>query len=145
MAGSLASCDSWFSNPASQVSAHYGVGLDGDFHRFVDRHDTAWANGLLELGNVWPGPAGVNPNWLTVSIETEDLADVDQVVTDEQYTMVRTLVRTVLGTYPDIIWLMGHDAITPRSRPNCPGNRWIASGRLSQLALDTGLSLVTLT
>src|ERR1700756_1937323 len=75
MAGPIGACDAWFRNPASQVSAHYGVGLDGAIHAYVRTADTAWANGILEPDNVWPGPAGTNPNRLSVSIETEDLGD----------------------------------------------------------------------
>jgi N-acetyl-anhydromuramyl-L-alanine amidase AmpD len=118
------------------------VGLDGDFHRYVRRQDTAWANGLLEAGNSWPGPQGVNPNWLTISIETEDLGDELQVVTPEQYATVLTLIRTVMASYPSIQQLLGHDQISPRSRPNCPGQRWRASGELDQLATDSGLELI---
>lgn len=142
MAGTINSCSAWFSTPRSQVSAHYGVGLDGDFIRYVDRRDTAWANGLLETGNHWPGPR-INPNWLTLSIETEDLGNPQQEVTDEQYSAVRTLVRTVNATYPSILYVMGHYVITPASRPSCPGNRWTESGRIQQLADETGLTLVT--
>jgi N-acetylmuramoyl-L-alanine amidase len=142
MAGSLAGCSSWFANPNSQVSAHYGVGLDGDFVRYVSRADTAWANGLLEEGNSWPGPPGVNPNWLTISIETEDLGDPNQQVTVQQFSTVRTLCRTVIDTYDSIIYLMGHYVITPMSRPNCPGERWTESGLLQQLADECNLQLV---
>jgi N-acetyl-anhydromuramyl-L-alanine amidase AmpD len=141
MAGTLTSCSAWFSTSRSQVSAHYGVGLDGDFVRYVSRKDTAWANGLREPGNTWPGP-DVNPNWLTVSIETEDLGDADQEVTVPQFTTCRTLIRTVLGTYPKIQFLMGHYVITPMSRPNCPGSRWTESGLLQLLADECGLQLV---
>jgi N-acetylmuramoyl-L-alanine amidase len=142
MAGSLNSCSAWFSTPRSQVSAHYGVGLSGDFVRYVSRYDTAWANGLIESGNRWPGLA-VNPNWLTVSIETEDLADPATEVSVQQFSTVRTLTRTVIGTFPSIVYLMGHHVISPRSRPNCPGNRWTESGLLEMLADECNLTLVT--
>jgi N-acetylmuramoyl-L-alanine amidase len=142
MAGTLASCDSWFANPASEVSAHYGVGLDGEIHAYVRTVNTAWANGILEPGNAWLGPRRVNPNRLTVSIETEDAGDPDQVVTDEQYAAVRTLVRTVHARHPSIRMLTGHDMISPQSRPHCPGLRWRMSGRMAQLGIDTGLPTI---
>ncbi len=142
MDGSIQGADAWFATPASQVSAHYGVGLDGEFHRYVRREDTAWANGLLEPGNSWPGPLGINPNWLTVSIETEDMGESDRPVSNAQYDMVRTLVRTMSSFYPSIAWLIGHDTISPQTRPNCPGSRWRESGELEQLATDTELTLV---
>jgi N-acetyl-anhydromuramyl-L-alanine amidase AmpD len=142
MAGSLASCDAWFTNPASEVSAHYGVGLDGAIHAYVRTSDTAWGNGILEAGNTWPGRARVNPNRLSVSIETEDLGDPGQAVTDEEYGAVRTLVRTVHARHPSIVYLLGHDQIAPHSRAHCPGDRWRASGRFQQLLDDTGLKAV---
>jgi N-acetylmuramoyl-L-alanine amidase len=139
MAGTLDGCDAWFANPASQVSAHYGVGLNGDIHAYVRTRDAAWANGLLEDGTTWP-LAG-NPNWVTVSIETEDLGDPMQPVTDEEYSSVRTLVRTVHARHPSIVWIAGHDTISPLSRPHCPGQRWRDS-RMGYLASDTGLTLI---
>jgi len=42
MQGSLAGTDSWFRNPAAQVSAHFGVGKDGTVIQWVDTDDTAW-------------------------------------------------------------------------------------------------------
>jgi N-acetylmuramoyl-L-alanine amidase len=142
MAGTIDACDQWFQNPQSQVSAHYGVALNGDIHAYVRSRDTAWANGLLEVGNAWPGPGLINPNWLTCSIETEDLGNPEQEVTDEQFSSVRTLVRTLHARHPSIIWLMGHDTITPLSRNHCPGARWWDSGRIQQLVDETELSSV---
>lgn len=48
MAGTLAGTDAHFANPASQVSATYGIGADGTIHQYVSENDTAWAdaNGL---------------------------------------------------------------------------------------------------
>jgi len=139
MAGTIDSCDSWFSTPRSQVSTHYGVGLDGAIHAYVRTSDTAWGNGILEAGNSWPGRAGINPNRLSVSIETEDWGDPAQEVTDDEYAAVRTLVRTVHARHPSIAYLVGHDEIAPQSRAHCPGDRWRASGRFQQLLDDTGL------
>src|SRR5262249_52156602 len=71
MAGTLSGCDSWFANPASQVSSHFGIGLDGVQHQYVSLSNSSWANGILEDGNSWPGtPASAN--YQTVAIETED-------------------------------------------------------------------------
>lgn len=141
MDGTLAGSDSWFANPASQVSAHYGVGLDGTTHQYVRVEDAAWANGVLEPGNTWPGPRGVNPNNLTVSIETEDMGNASQPVTDAQYRAVLAIGQQMVAAYPSIEWLCGHDAISPQSRPNCPGIRWTQS-RFANLAVALGLEPV---
>lgn len=42
MQGTLAGTNSWFRNPAAQVSAHFGVGKDGIVIQWVDTSDTAW-------------------------------------------------------------------------------------------------------
>ena len=42
MQGTLAGTDSWFRNPAAEVSAHFGVGKDGTVIQWVDTSDTAW-------------------------------------------------------------------------------------------------------
>ena len=140
MAGSLAGSDAWFGNPVSQVSAHFGINLAGAIHQYVQTADTAWANGILETGNVWPGSAGVNPNRESISIETEDLNDAQQIVTAEQYAAVLALGKWLMTWHSSVKWLVTHRAISPRSRPHCPGERW--RPWLPDLASDLGLTLV---
>jgi N-acetyl-anhydromuramyl-L-alanine amidase AmpD len=41
MDGTLAGTDAWFTNPASQVSAQYGIGKNGEVHQYVKEEDTA--------------------------------------------------------------------------------------------------------
>lgn len=43
MEGTLDGSDSWFRNPSSQASAHFGVGKDGRIYQWVDTADRAWA------------------------------------------------------------------------------------------------------
>ena len=141
MAGTLSSCDSWFNNPASQVSSHYGIGLQGQQHQYVKLADGSWANGILEPGNEWVGIVGnsANPNYQTVSIETEDNGSGATPVTDAQYAGTLAVARLAMQTYPSIRYLMDHSVISPQSRSQCAGNRWRASGRFSQLAEALGL------
>ena len=141
MAGTLGGADAWFNNPRSHASAHYGVGLDGRVHQYVDLGDRAWANGNLEPGNRWPGPAGLNPNNVTVSIETEDLGNPSLPVSDPQYQATLAVARLALDRYPDIRYLVPHRAIAPRTRVNDPA-RWVDSGRFEQLAAALGLQPV---
>lgn len=42
MQGTLEGTDSWFRNPRSEVSAHFGVGRDGTIYQWVDTEDIAW-------------------------------------------------------------------------------------------------------
>jgi len=127
----------------SQVSAHYGVGLDGTVHQYVQLGDRAWANGVLETGNLWPGPDNVNPNDLTVSVETEDLANPNQPVTSQEYESTLYVCQLAMSAYPDIEWLLSHSDISPSSRPNCCGDRWKDSGQFWNLALALGLGTVS--
>jgi len=142
MGGYLAGSDAWFANPNSQVSAHYGVGLDGTIHQYVDEMNSAWANGILEAGNTWPYGT-VNPNYRTISIETEDKALGATPVSDAQYASVLYLVQQIQTRWPNVVDLMTHHVISPRSRVNCPGPRWVASGRMASIAEECGLTLLT--
>jgi N-acetyl-anhydromuramyl-L-alanine amidase AmpD len=140
MGGSLIGTDGWFGTTNSQVSAHAGVGLDGARHRYVRFQDRAWANGILEAGNRWIGAFGrTNPNNLTLSIETEDLGDPSMPVDDLEYAAVLAECRAMLAVYPNVSYLVQHADISPSSRRNCPGSRWVASGRFAQLAAELGL------
>jgi N-acetyl-anhydromuramyl-L-alanine amidase AmpD len=141
MAGTLTACDNWFRNPAAQVSSHFGIGLAGQQHQYVRLQDGSWANGILESGNQWTRIVGnsVNPNYQTVTIETEDNGSGSTPVSDAQYASTLAVARLALQTFPGIRYLMGHDIISPNSRNQCCGNRWWASGRFDQLARDLGL------
>jgi len=141
MGGTLEGCDSWFQNSASQVSSHYGVGLAGELHQYVKLEDRAWMNGILESGNKWPGPPGVNPNSLSVGIETEDNGSGATEVSQACYESVVDACLIALTLYPDIQYLMDHQVISPQSRPVCAGNRW-RSGRIQDLADELGLELI---
>lgn len=51
MAGYLAGTDSVFSNPASQASAHYGIGSDGTIHQYVSETDGSYSDANYESNN----------------------------------------------------------------------------------------------
>ena len=144
MAGTLEGCDSWFNNPSSQVSAHFGIGLAGEQHQYVSLANGAWANGILEAGNGWVTTVGNsgNPNYQTVSVETEDNGSGATAVTDQQYRSTLAVCRLACDYYPDIEFLMTHTVISPNSRPNCCGDRWTASGRFQMLADDLELQAI---
>lgn len=138
MVGTLAGTDAEFGNPASQRSAHYGVGLDGSVHQYVALTDAAWANGSPNPGGRWTQTSD-NANLHTISIETEDDGNPDgQPVTDDQYSAVLALGRLALDTWPSIQYLVAHEYINPAH--SCPAARWLDSGRFAQLATDLGLT-----
>jgi N-acetyl-anhydromuramyl-L-alanine amidase AmpD len=139
-----------FLNSSAQFSAHYLASLDGSLDCYVDPGDRSWANGILEPGNLWEAIAAacgvdpdLSPNHVTISCETEDLGDPDQVVTDCQFNAVLYAGREAKLRYPESLrFLTSHADISPLSRANCPGPRWVASGRLRELAEALGLRLV---
>lgn len=140
MDGSLVGSAAHFLSLGSSASAHFGVGLDGRVHKYVEIGDRAWANGILEPGHRWPGQPEVNPNDLSVSIETEDLGNPGQRVTEAQFQATLAIGRGVIERYPRIKYLVAHRAISPTTRENDPGDRWVASGRLDALAKALGLT-----
>jgi N-acetylmuramoyl-L-alanine amidase len=149
MSGTLRGTDSWFRNPASQVSAHFGIGMGGEVHQYVDLGNVAWSNGVLEVGNRWAALlriggtsnlVGINPNALTISIETEDFGSPRAAVSLAQLRAVLAVSQAILMRFPSINVLTGHDVISPGSRAHCPGDRWRSDGHMTRLAFDLGLS-----
>jgi len=73
MEGTIGGTDSWFGSPKSQVSAHYGVGTNGEVHRYVLETNVAWHAGRVN-NPTWKliktGGNGyvINPNLYTVGI-----------------------------------------------------------------------------
>jgi len=140
----------WLSS-ASQLSAHYSAGVTGGLDCWIDPGDRAWSNGIVEAGNRWCAIAtacGVdpelNPNHVTITCETEDLGDVGLPVTDCQFDAVLCAAREAKSRYPESLrYLARHSDISPQSRPGCPGDRWLSSGRFEALAETLGLSIVS--
>lgn len=77
--GTMAGMRSWFNNPASKVSAHYGISRAGEIEQYVEESDTAWANGrvLRPTSLLVKERPGSNPNKWTVSIEHEGTGNDD--------------------------------------------------------------------
>src|SRR5881275_244407 len=81
MEGTLSGTDSWFANPVSQVSAHYGLGKSGEVHQYVKETDTAWHAGRVNAPS-WKlikasGNKYINPNYYTIGIEHEGNEDTE--------------------------------------------------------------------
>lgn len=127
--GSRTGVYQWFSNPASDVSAHYLVNKDGTVWQFVATEDTAWANGIVRVPDRSIGwlvdcvDRGQNPNRLTVSVETERYWR--EPLTEPQYVTLVALLRELLAKYglqPSRETIVPHAAIDSVGRARCPGN-----------------------
>lgn len=83
MQGTLEGSRSWFNNPNSQASAHFGNAKDGRLEQWVSTADRAWAQ------------AAGNRTWL--SIENE--GKVPDALTDKQLENVAQVFAWVAKTY----------------------------------------------
>jgi len=125
MAGTLLGTDAWFANPASVVSAHYGVGKNGEIHQYVREEDTAFHAGRVTAPS-WTGLRKtsngkfVNPNYYTIGIEHEGLPDDDW--PEAQRAASAELIAEIGGRWQipiDPLHVVRHHDIF-RSKP-CPG------------------------
>jgi len=125
MDGTLTGTDSWFANPQSAVSAHYGVGKNGEIHNYVDEENTAWHAGRINAP-VWKlikraaNGGFVNPNCYTIGIEHEGTGDSDW--TDAMYEASGNLIAQLAATWNIPInrqYIVGHDEIY--ALKCCPG------------------------
>lgn len=121
MDGSLSGTDSWFSTSVSQVSTHYGIGVGGEIHQYVNEIDTAWGNGIVNNPSWKLIKKGVNPNLYTISIEHEGRPD--SVWTDAMKKQSALLITDICKRWNipiDREHIIGHYEIDLLRKPNCP-------------------------
>ena len=120
MDGTLPGTDSWFANPTSQVSAHYGIGKSGEVHQYVQENDAAWHAGRVDAP-VWKLiRPDVNPNLYTIGIEHE--GKPDEGWTEVMKQSSATLIREICQRWHipiDRDHVVGHFEIFSK-KPNCP-------------------------
>ena len=98
MDGTLKGTDSWFSSPLSQVSAHYGIGRNGEVHQYVEEIDTAWHAGRIH-DPTWPlikktsDGMYINPNYYTIGVEHEGNEQSEW--TDTMYATSAEMIRKI--------------------------------------------------
>lgn len=142
MVGTLEGTDAVFQRARpNPVSAHYGVALDGRIHQYVSLDDGAWANGGPNPGWRWPF-GNENPNYRSISIETEDNGQPDtEPVTALQFDAIVLLFRDVIAVrWPAITHLVAHRVINPGH--SCPGARWLDTGKFAELGAALGLEVL---
>lgn len=111
MDGTLESTWQVFSDPnGRQVSAHYGIGLDGSVTQYVDEGNTAWHSGN------W------NMNTRSVGIEHEDGGNYnDSVRSDAEYETSAQLVADLCRRYSipaDRGHILKHSEVTATGCPD---------------------------
>lgn len=86
--GTISGAQARFNDPASQVSVHYGIGLDGSITQWVEEADTAYQAGNYSV------------NQVTIGIEHEDNGNYnDSVRTDALYSSSAQLVADICKRY----------------------------------------------
>ena len=129
MDGTLIGTDSWFNDPRSRVSAHYGVGKGGEVHQYVKETDAAHHAGVVNEPR-WPlikprrsGSGFINPNFYTIGVEHEGRGLDPQAWPKAQLDASVTLVAQIARRWSIAIdpqHIIPHCDIR-RSKPNCPG------------------------
>ncbi len=139
MEGTLPGTDSWFANPASQVSSHYGVGKTGEVHQYVEEADTAWHAGVVS-GSVWPLlKQSPNPNFYTIGIEHE--GRYFDVWPEAQKKASAELIYNACKRWNiplDRLHVIGHYELRS-TKPNCPALNKAIIDELIELAKKFGL------
>ncbi len=122
MDGTLSGTDAWFANHESQVSAHYGIGKNGEVHQYVQETDTAWHAGRVDTP-VWKLiRPNLNPNLYTIGIEHEGRPN--DIWTEEMKRMSASLIREICQRWQipiDRNHIVGHFEIFSK-KPNCPAS-----------------------
>jgi N-acetyl-anhydromuramyl-L-alanine amidase AmpD len=141
MNGTLDGTDSWFQNPDTKQSAHFGIGKNGDVHQYVDQENTAWHAGrvnaptwkMIKVSNDPNKPAYINPNFYTIGIEHE--GDEHSVWTDAMYQTSSEVIASVVKKWNiplDRDHVIGHHEIY--SLKTCPGTK-VDLDKLIQMAI----------
>ncbi len=123
MDGTLTGTDKWFISDSQKagtpVSAHFGIGYNGEEHQYVQEEDTAYAQGLVDNPS-WNYRPGVNPNKYCLSIENEgfDLSIIHQPQIDALIKRIKILAAKY-NIQIDRQHIQGHYEIRA-SKPNCP-------------------------
>lgn len=125
MVGTLSGTDSWFAKKESGVSAHYGVGRNGQVHQYVKEEDQAFHAGRVK-GATWKllkrNSTGktINPNLYTIGIEHEGRGP--EPWTEEMYAASAALIREITDRWAiplDRLHIIGHSEIY--GVKTCPG------------------------
>ncbi|TKB93265.1 MAG: N-acetylmuramoyl-L-alanine amidase [Nitrospira sp.] len=121
MEGTLKGTDAWFKSEESGVSAHYGIGKQGEIHQYVGESDTAWHAGRIVAPTWRLLKPDINPNWYTIGIEHEGREDTPW--SDALYEASARLIDEICRRWSipcDRDHIIGHREI--RSDKTCPGS-----------------------
>lgn len=127
MDGSLSGTDDWFTHGSvgtpNAVSSHYGIGLNGEIHQYVQENMGAWTNGIVNkpTAQVVIDNPNVNQNKISVTIENEgtNLANAPEA----QLNALANLIKDICTRYNlpiDRYHIIGHQEVDNVKKPYCP-------------------------
>lgn len=159
--GTFEGMRSWFENPDSRVSAHFGVARERRVDQYVDTTFAAWHAGIVNKPDTHTALIpGVNPNRYSIGIEYEGVPG--EPLTEGQIEEAVKLHRWLDTVHPlfkiDRAHVVGHYQINSVDRPNDPGTAFpwdrLLEGIMKQLtdqeradainALDTSWGIAQL-
>ena len=138
--GTFTSAINTILNPASQASYHFVISGRGEIVQAVEIENMAWANGTTNTGDNRDNRHStieavrnrrVNANLYTVSIAFGDMPT--GIPSEAQINAVVWLIRHIRAEVQRIYGftipftrahIVGHNEITPITRPDCPGRRF---------------------
>ena len=131
--GSLNSMTYWFQDSNSGVSAHYGIGRDGEVRSFVKEENTAWHAGRVNKP-VWRYMPAINPNIVTVGIEHAGFHNIGWTIKQKEASAIlitEICKRWNIPANDDTI--IGHWQIDAVRRANCPATNKDQRGVVREL------------
>ncbi|GCE49207.1 N-acetylmuramoyl-L-alanine amidase [Thermosporothrix hazakensis] len=132
-------CAAFFADPATQASAHYIIGLDGEIYQCVSEDDAAWANGAVTgpagtggdsvHHDAWWSDLGLNPNLVTIAIEhikpsTDNSDELTEAQKRASFQLIKDICQRwgIPKRYADARGgITGHFSMDPVNRTGCPG------------------------
>lgn len=140
MEGTLWGSTSWFKDPVSEVSAHYGIAKDGkEKHQYVKEKDTSYHAGRVhnpswELIKPFGENKYINPNYYTIGIEHEGYENTEW--DEDMYKASAELISEICKRWSipvDRNHIIGHNEIY--SKKSCPGYK-VDLDKLVEMARD---------
>ena len=118
----------WFANPASSVSAHYSVALDGRIYQHLSETDAGWhaGNWMINLTSIGVEHEGQPSKGPWTPTEAQLVASAE---------LVAGICRR-WGITPDAATIIPHSIINPRH--NCPGPTWPWARYLEMVKAELG-------
>lgn len=130
----------WFADPASGVSAHWLVGLDGRVAQLVDEADTAFHAGLVVRPSV-PLTHGPDPNAWTIGVELVDDGRPRERRSAAQRRTAAELLRGICSRHGipcDRAHVLAHREL--RADKSCPGG--VDVGELVAVAREPRIAVL---